>query len=525
MLNEKDLKQIRDRGSDPETVEKQLKTFREGFPYMDLRAAATPDSGIKKLSEEEINNKLKVYENSRMHQEILKFVPASGAASRMFKTLAAFEADYQHKPGEQQQAGLEQNADVKQFFEELGKFPFFEDLHETLKEHGEALHDLIDQKDYARVLYYFLKPEGLGYEQLPKGLLKFHKYNETVRTAFEEHLVEGAYYNASAGRVPLHFTVSPEHHDMFRDLQLSVQPQYEDWLKVRYGIGYSYQDPSTDTIAVDMNNEPFRDEEGNLVFRPGGHGALLDNLNKQDADIIFIKNIDNVVPDRLKEPTCEYKKLLGGILLAYQQKIFAYLKQIESKDAVDEALLKEVQVFLSDDLCVKPPEDYDQWSFEEQWHYCYQKLNRPLRVCGMVKNEGEPGGGPFWAKNQDGSVSLQIVEKDQINFDDPDQKSIVDASTHFNPVDIVCSTKNFKGQHFHLPEFRDDNTGFISQKSKNGRDLKALELPGLWNGAMADWNTIFVELPIVTFNPVKTILDLLRKNHQAELKEAERDQV
>lgn len=519
MLTEQDIQQIKDRGSQPEVVENQLAMFQQGFPFMELVKPASPGNGLWQLADEMVDKKATVYEQNLPNHKILKFVPASGAASRMFKALASFLDQYAASDGKSQYKALEQNPDVSHFFKELGKFPFFEDLQKVIHDKGQDLHGLVKAGDYAQVLHYFLKPDGLGYESLPKGLLKFHKYREKIRTPFEEHLVEGAHYATSDKLGHLHFTVSPEHDQLFREHQQAVKSDYEGWLDVNYDVGYSYQEPSTDTIAVDLNNEPLRDDNENLVFRPGGHGALLDNLNQQNADIIFIKNIDNVVPDRIKAPTYRYKKLLGGVLLEYQEKIFSYLKQLEQASAIDEALLRDVEQFLESDLCILPPEGFDHLSETDQWHYCKEKLNRPLRVCGMVKNEGEPGGGPFWVKNSDGSVSLQIVEKSQINMDDPGQKAILDNSTHFNPVDLACATKNFKGEKFHLPDFRDDKTGFISQKSKGGKDLKALELPGLWNGAMAHWNTIFVEVPIITFNPVKTIVDLLRENHQAELAE------
>ncbi len=522
MLNEQDIQQIKNRGSDLNEVKRQLKVFQEGFPYMEVIKPATGGNGIWQLTEEKEKAKIKVYEQSLAHQKPLKFVPASGAASRMFKALSSFIDEFEDTDPEAQKAAISDHPEVEKFFEELGKFPFFESLHKKIHENGESLNELIKEGKYTTILQYLLKDSGLGYENLPKGLLAFHKYPEKTRTPFEEHLVEAAHYSTSGKRAPLHFTVSPEHDALFQNHQKEIQGDYEDWLKVKYEIDYSQQDPSTDTIAVDLNNQPFRDEKDNLLFRPGGHGALLDNLNQREADIIFIKNIDNVVPDRIKAPTYQYKKLLGGILLEIQERIFSHLKQLEQCETIDEHLLTEVKAFLEKELCVLPPKGFENWTLKSQWDYCKQKLNRPIRVCGMVRNEGEPGGGPFWAKNSDGSVSLQVVEKAQINVDNPDQKAILDQSTHFNPVDMACATKNFKGEKFHLPNYRDDNTGFISQKYKEGKPLKALELPGLWNGGMADWNTIFVEVPIITFNPVKTIVDLLRENHQTEMVEAEK---
>ena len=349
----------------------------------------------------------------------------------------------------------------------------------------------------------------MDYGQKPKGVLTFHKYEKEFRTAFEEHLYEGAFHSKTIeNKVNIHFTISPEHSDLFNAIMESKVQQLENKFKVKFDISFSYQKPSTDMVAVDLNNDLFREPDGSLVFRPGGHGALIENLNDLDADIIFIKNIDNVVPDRLKDVTIEYKKALAGVLLSFQQMIFDYIEVLTKEGNKDEILF-EIEHFIREELCYQIEGDN-----KKDKDTMLEILNRPLRVCGMVKNEGEPGGGPFWVKHQEDTTDLQIVESSQIDTNNHEQISILKSSTHFNPVDLVCATKDYKGNKFNLLNYRDSNTGFISKKSKDGRDLKAQELPGLWNGAMANWNTIFVEVPIITFNPVKTVNDLLREEHQ-----------
>ena len=346
--------------------------------------------------------------------------------------------------------------------------------------------------------------------------MKFHTYTSGARTPFEEHLVEGALYSTDKdGKSRLHFTVSPEHQKGFEQLLEEVKSSYENELKVSFDVSFSQQKPSTDTIAVDIENEPFRENDGSLLFRPGGHGALIENLNDLDADVIFIKNIDNVVPDRLKDETVKYKKALAGYLLKVQKVLHFYQEELNEKHyvALDHAFLAAASNFLENTLNTVPAESQYYTEKEELYYYLKEKLNRPLRVCGMVKNEGEPGGGPFWAKNSDGTISLQVAESVQIDPANIDQQNIAKHATHFNPVDLVCAVKNYKGEKYDLTKFTDPATGFISIKSKDGKELKAQELPGLWNGAMSNWNTLFVEVPILTFNPVKTVNDLLREQH------------
>lgn len=492
MFIEKDLDKIKLRGASLEIIQQQIENFKKGFPYLNVIKAATIGDGIISLSDSKAGKYAKYFDEKATKLKLLKFVPASGAATRMFKSL--FSAKDEGK--------LDKS--VNEFLERLPDFAFY---HKLIKAIGEQTGD------YKTVLEYLLTEKGLDYGSLPKGLLDFHRYGKSSRTPIEEHLVEGARYANSNGKVRLHFTVSPEHKKKFKALIDSVLPKYEEKYNVKYSISFSEQKPSTDTIAVNMDNTPFRTSSEELLFRPAGHGALLENLNEQEADIIFIKNVDNVVPDRLKSKTILYKKALAGLLLEYQEKIFAYLEKLYN-DKVDEKLLAEILDFIEVKLCTLPPEGFGAYSFDAKADYCKRKLNRPIRLCGMVKNVGEPGGGPFWAKDPDNSVSLQVVESAQIDLQNAQQKEIFDKATHFNPVDLICSVKDYKGNKFNLLHFRDPQTGFITQKSQSGKDLKAQELPGLWNGAMSDWNTLFVEVPLITFNPVKTVNDLLRKEHQ-----------
>ena len=352
----------------------------------------------------------------------------------------------------------------------------------------------------------------MNYGQLPKGLLLFHKYDEGIRTAMEEHLVEAAQYASTNGKAQVHFTVSEEHIELFKQKVEEKKSYYEQMFNVSYDISFSTQKASTDTVAANPDNTPFRNDDGSLLFRPGGHGALIQNLNELNADIVFIKNIDNVVPDHLKDETTKWKKIIAGVLVELQQKCFDYLKLLKSSQ-YDKQDILTVKDFLEHELCCKL-DHAKAMSDIELVDFLIEKLNRPIRVCGMVKNSGEPGGGPFFVYNADNTISLQILESSQLDVNNPETMNMFTKGTHFNPVDLVCATKDYKGNKFNLPDFVDPLTGFISKKSKNGKELKALELPGLWNGAMSNWNTIFVEVPAITFNPVKTVNDLLREQHQ-----------
>ncbi|MFP4093495.1 MAG: DUF4301 family protein [Cyclobacteriaceae bacterium] len=517
MFTDRDLDQLKRYGARLENIQKQVQQFKEGFPYLRIVKAATINDGILKISDSLRQEYINHYEGTSAALKVEKFVPASGAASRMFKSLYAFMSSYKGTDEEYQRLiSDEEYRPVFNFFKRIEKFAFYESLrHKYQKIHGMSLSEAILQRRYVSVLETLLEKGGLNYGNLPKGLLEFHTYQGYSRTPVEEHLVEGANYCRNANNeVYIHFTVSPEHRRHFEELIREVGPRYEKEFGVTYHISFSEQKPSTDTIAVDPYNEPFRNEDGSLLLRPGGHGALIENLHDINADLVFIKNIDNVVPDRIKQETYDYKKVLGGLLLSYQAKIFDYLHLLHEAEDVSPEKIEEIRHFVENQLCVISPKVFASMQGAEQVAYLFQKLDRPIRVCGMVKNEGEPGGGPFWAQNSDNTTSLQIVESAQVDMKNEEQKNIFKNATHFNPVDIVCSLRNFQGQKFDLPKFIDPQTGFISEKSKDGKELKALELPGLWNGSMADWNTIFVEVPIITFNPVKTVNDLLREQHQ-----------
>ncbi len=504
MLLPNDEITLQKRGISMQQIEEQLQNFKTGFPFLEIRDAASIGNGILKISDEDLQKYLKIwadYLNSGA--KVLKFVPASGAASRMFKDLFSFLENEDNAPT---------GSFEKKFFDEIEKFAFYDDLNETcIKNENKGIPELVSAGLYKDVVSDLLNDNGLNYGSLPKGLLKFHSYPSEKRTPMQEHLVEGALYAQSGGNVNIHFTVSSEHTALFeKHLQESL-PEFEQKYSVKFNVSFSEQKPSTDTLAADNNNEPFR-EDGELLFRPGGHGALIANLNDLDYDVIFIKNIDNVVPDAMKDVTVDYKKLIAGILVKLQNQAFAYLKELENEQ-ISDAKLAVIAQFCEAKLN-NHHSDIKSLKGNDLRLYLYNKLNRPIRVCGMVKNVGEPGGGPFLTVNQDGTVSPQILESSQIDLSNQTEKAKMQHASHFNPVDLVCGVKNYKGEKFDLLKYVDKNTGFISLKSKSGRELKALELPGLWNGAMSDWNTIFVEVPIETFNPVKTVNDLLRKEHQ-----------
>ena len=505
MLSQEDLKQISLRGITEEQVEHQLDEIKQGFPFLKIEAAASIGKGIMSPTENEMNKYLSTWDTylTGCHK-IVKFVPASGAASRMFKNLYSFlDADYDKPTTEFE----------KEFFENIKKFAFKKELCNACKTNeGKCVTCLMDNGEYKKIVENLLEEKGLNYGHLPKGLLLFHSYEEGPRTPMEEHLVEAAMYAQSEGQANVHFTVSHEHLELFKKKVAEKIDMYAEKFGVKYNISFSEQKANTDTIAANPDNTPFRNEDGSLLFRPGGHGALIENLNDIDADVIFIKNIDNIVPDRLKGETVKYKKLLAGILVDLQTRAFNYLKLLDTGNYTH-AQLEEIIRFLQRDLCCRR-NDIKELEDAELVIYLHNKLNRPMRVCGMVKNVGEPGGGPFLCYNQDGTISPQILESSQIDKSNEKYVQMFKEGTHFNPVDLVCATKDYKGNTFHLPDYVDRSTGFISSKSKNGRDLKALELPGLWNGAMSDWNTVFVEVPIETFNPVKTVNDLLREQHQ-----------
>ena len=477
MFAEQDLQQIADHGLTSGQVETQLENFRRGFPWLNVVRAASPSDGIVVLDTAQADAAVDRYEKAVAGLGVVKFVPASGAATRMFKELFAFVNEGKRGPG------------IDTLLSNIERFAFWPELKEVLPAGADD-----------RATVDAIVNQGLNYGHKPKGLVTFHAYSEGARKAVEEHLVEGAAYASSNGVARIHFTVSPEHMEGFKALLAEKIPVYEKRFGIRYDISFSVQKPATDTIAVNPDNTPFRQDDGRLLFRPAGHGALIENLNEIDADVIFIKNIDNVTTDAQRGDTVRYKKVLAGVLLDLQERAFEYLRALD----VDGCELEPIAEFIEKRLCVKLPADYDTALLRKV-------LDRPIRVCGMVRNEGEPGGGPFWVGNPDGTESLQIAESSQIG---PDDMPLMKSATHFNPVDLVCGVRTSKGDKFDLRQYTDPSTGFISSKSSGGRELRAQELPGLWNGAMARWNTVFVDVPITTFSPVKVVQDLLRPQHQ-----------
>lgn len=506
MMTERDKAQLKAAGISEEQMERQLENFRTGFPYLRLEGAAAAGAGIVVPDEKAQQECVEAWEAYKGEgHKVTKFVPASGAASRMFKDMFGFLDGEAEEPT---------TAAERQYFDSIHDFAFYSALDDACQVYeGRGVDALMDEGEYKAVVRCMLDEEGLGYGSLPKGLLQFHAYDDEIRTPVEEHLVEAALYAASNGVADVHFTVSAEHRELFEELIARVVPDYEQRFGIRLHVSLSEQDPSTDTVAVNPDNTPFRDEDGSLVLRPGGHGALIRNLGALESDVVFVKNIDNVVPDRLKPVTTHWKQVLAGMLVGLQQQAFDYLRLLDT-GRYTHAQIEEMIRFVRHDLMNRIPALKDMED-AELVGVLRRKLNRPIRVCGVVKNVGEPGGGPFWAQNGDGSVSLQILESSQIDKENPDYVRMFNEGTHFNPVDLVCGLRNYQGEAFDLTKYTDPKTGFISHKSKNGRELKALELPGLWNGAMSDWNTVFVEVPLETFNPVKTVNDLLRKEHRS----------
>ncbi|MCU4155820.1 DUF4301 family protein [Carboxylicivirga sp. A043] len=510
MLTNDDLLLLKKKSIPQELIEKQLEQFQSGFAYASLQKAATLGDGIiASTPNDEISFINKYKDALKNGLETIKFVPASGAATRMFKALFEFiQSD------KNQQALLQIQEPYSTFFARIKDFAFINELENQL---GQEINpDTITTEEADRIIKKILLPDGLNYGKLPKGLLRFHKQNESVSTPVEEHLKEAAQYANNGQQAKVHFTVSPEHHELFKAQLNTGKKPIEQQYNIKFDVDFSFQKQSTDTIAVNPDNTPFRQEDDSLLFRPAGHGALIENLNELKAELIFVKNIDNVVPEYQLPETVKYKQLLAGILLDKKEKVFKILEGLDNANSNNFAntINKGIEF-----LCVELQMNrvkLEALSNDEKVAAIKEKLNRPIRICGMVKNEGEPGGGPFWVKQKDGSISLQIVEGAQIDPTDTEQQAILKASTHFNPVDLVCYTKDYKGEKFDLKQFVDPDTGFISEKTQNGKALKALELPGLWNGAMAHWLTFFVEVPVSTFNPVKTVMDLLRPQHQPE---------
>ncbi len=512
-FSRKDREQIESKGLTTDLVNAQIETFKKGLPFVIVKSAATVKKGIIKLNEKEKEHFINYYNSKRNNLSIIKFVPASGAATRMFKFLFEFLEEF--NPDQETLNAFINRKKATQlsiFLTGIEKFPFYRKVERKLMKESENFDDLDINLKVKLFVDHMLNADKLNYANFPKGLFPFHKYKKHLATAFEEHLFESALYASSNNRADLHFTISDVHSHKFDKEYRRIEKIVEQKTNTEFEIEYSYQKQSTDTIAVDKSNNPFRNENGSLVFRPSGHGALLENLNELNADIIFVKNIDNVVVFKFEEEVSKFKMMLAGCLLEVQSKIFKYQEALE-KRTINESQIQNISKFLSKKLNIVFDREFSSWPQNIQIEYLQSKLNRPIRVCGMVKNEGEPGGGPFWViKN--GAVSLQIVESAQIETNNKEQVEILKNSTHFNPVDLVLGVKNYKGEKYDLKKFVDFETGFITTKTIAGKEIKALELPGLWNGSMAFWNTIFVEVPLITFNPVKTVNDLLKIQHQ-----------
>lgn len=509
-----DFIQIHGLGIAMEKVRRQLIIFRNGISKIVLEKPAVINDGIMALSKEDAEKYADLFDSQKENFTLKKFVPASGAASRMFKFLCEFIAEFD--PGKETinaYINRKNSQSLSVFLAGAEKFPFYNDVLEASR--SNPYYNNWDKNlKYYNFIKTMLAKGQFDFANKPKGILPFHTYPDFTATPVHEHLKEAAAYASSHGIADVHFTISEEHLDGFLDAIENVKPQIEHESGIKITYSFSNQHKETDTLAVDLNNLPFRDEDSKLVFRPGGHGALIENLNELDADIVFIKNIDNVSHNNI-HTIALYKKALAGMLVELQQQIFAFIEKIDSNELSDSDM-REMVIFAKEKLSIDIPEDVVKYTHEDKIEYLRELLYRPIRVCGMVKNEGEPGGGPFWVKGEKGRHSLQIVESSQIDLDDKGQQKILAESTHFNPVDLVCGLKNHKGDKFDLCEFIDTDAGFIVYKHKHGKDVKSYELPGLWNGAMAGWITVFVEVPLETFNPVKTVNDLLKPAHQPQ---------
>ncbi|MDG1731165.1 MAG: DUF4301 family protein [Algibacter sp.] len=514
MFSNKDIQQIKSKGITIDEVNAQVSRLKDGMSFSALVAAATIGKGIERYDETETQEFIGLYEAKQNEYSIIKFVPASGAATRMFKFLFQFLKNFKSsKESIEKYADRKNDALIFTFIEELKQFPFYDEVLSKIKKSNPDFDTLSEDEKCLQFVKTMLDENGLNYSFLPKGLLPFHKYEEKVKTAFEEHLFESTLYASSNGKANLHFTVSKDHQLYFTNELSRIREALEKQTNTIFNVSFSYQNEATETVALTKKDEVFRKEDGSILFRPAGHGALLENLNHLNNDLIFIKNIDNIVVSNRNIGVSDYKKLLAGVLIEAQEKVFKYMHKLDSGNLTDTDF-KVMALFLRYRLNVPITIDFEDFTAEEKVKYLKDKLNKPMRVCGMVKNQGEPGGGPFWVKDKHGNISLQIVEFAQINFSKKNQQSIVYKATHFNPTDLVCGVKNYKGEKFDLTKFVDSEAAFITTKTQNGVDIDALELPGLWNGSMAYWNSIFVEVPLETFNPVKTVNDLLQPVHQ-----------
>ncbi|AUC75035.1 DUF4301 family protein [Olleya sp. Bg11-27] len=513
-FNQTDIDFINKKGLTLKKVEQQLQLLKTGLPYINLERAATVGDGVFKFSHEKKSALISSYDSKKEELDIVKFVPASGAATRMFKFLFEFLKTYQPSK-ESVNAFINKNraSDLSLFFIGLEKLPMYDTVIGYLANNTDVDLKVTNDKKLFAFVKAVLEKDQFNFSNFPKGLLPFHKYKTHLSSAFEEHLFEAALYAAPKGKAALHFTISEKHKDKFEEEFERIQKIVEDKTNTSFDITFSYQKEATDTIAVTSKDEIVREDNGQLYFRPSGHGALIENLNGLDADIIFIKNIDNVVVYEFETEVAKSKKMLAGLLIEIKEKAFEFAKILDKREVSDKDVV-QIAEFLITKMNVVISSEFEKYSKQYQIEYLKNKLDRPIRVCGMVKNEGEPGGGPFWVKDEGANLSLQIVESAQINKKSKIQKNILKQATHFNPVDLVCSIKNYKGEIYDLHKFVDPQTAFITMKTKVGKAIKALELPGLWNGSMSNWNTIFVEVPLVTFNPVKTVNDLLKPTHQ-----------
>lgn len=515
MLSPNDTKQLFAKNITEQQVAEQLAMLKKGTVFAQLVCPATIGMGIRQMDESERQHYIKVFENDKEYYRLVKFVPASGAASRMFKDLFSFIEQFEDQPFPDDY--LEKHSDnaVTQFFNHLQYFAFYDELNQAVKnQYGKDIATLLKENRWVDVAKALLLEKGLSYGKKPKALLMFHRYEDCCRMAMEEHFREAAEYACNADHTAhLHFTVSPEHKLLFQNAIEALRSRYEQAYQMQLEIDLSTQKPSTDTIALDSDGELFRNDDGSILFRPGGHGALIENLNELREEIVFIKNIDNVAIESKAVSGYAYKKMLAGYLMYLQQRCFEYLELLDD-GSLSDAEIDEIIGFARDVLSINIPDFIKEYSGIEKIDFLYECLNRPMRVCGVVRNDGEPGGGPYWIRNADDEISLQIVESSQIDHNNAEQECIFRDATHFNPVDLVCGCWNYKGEAFNLTDYVDPSTAFVSNKSQSGQELKALELPGLWNGAMADWITVFVEVPTETFNPVKTVNDLLKDMHQ-----------
>lgn len=515
ILNEHE-EELNNRGISIQQVVLQLEKFSKGIPYTNIIKPCRIGDGIFRLTESKYDELIHQFNQAALSGRLMKFVPASGAATRMFSKLQTYINNSENITLSKLKKDAEFNSSAKavlEFINGLEKFAFFNELKGILNDSGYSINQINEDYDIAPVIKAMLSENGLNYSFYPKGAIAFHNYSGQPRTAFEEHICEASQLVADqSNNVRIHFTISEEHNEVFLN---SVDKTIDDLRSAGIDVvlSFSYQEKSTDTISVNFNNEPFLDNDGKLVFRPAGHGALIENLNNLNGDLILIKNIDNILPSTKNSASIRYDKILTGFLLSVQKEVFSYLRLLENKK-VNESIIKEIKKFAADYLSLNIPQEFEKQITDVKAKYLFSKLNRPIRVCGMVRNEGHPGGGPFWIRNTNGETSIQIIEESQVNKNDPNQLKLFQSSTHFNPVDLVCAVKDFKGKNFDLRNYRDENSGLITFKTYQGRELKALELPGLWNGGMADWNTLFVEIPSVTFNPVKEINDLLKPAHQ-----------